>query len=137
MKKRAGLFTSIVLVAFSYIMLSYTTEKNNENTGLTDIVSIDIPDDVMAIIDNKCYGCHNNESKSSKSKGKLNFDKFKDGYSKSKTISKLGKISKDLHKNEMPPEKFLAKYPDKTLTADESKLIIDWAEGQRKTLIGE
>lgn len=138
MKKRAGLFTSIVLVAFSFIMLSYTTEKNNENTDLTDIVSIEIPDNVKAIIDNKCYGCHNDESKSTKSKGKLNFDKFKaDGYSKSKTISKLGKIAKDVHKNEMPPEKFLAKYPDKTLTADESATLIDWAEGQRKNLAGE
>ena len=136
MKKRASLFTSIVLVAFSFVMLSYTTTKNNENTELTDMVSIEIPDNVMAIIDNKCYGCHNNDSKNKKSKGKLNFNKFKKGYSKSKTISKLGKIAKDIHENEMPPEKFLAKYPDKTLTADESATLIDWAEGQRKTLAG-
>ncbi len=128
----------MVLIIFTFVMFAFTTESVKENEKITELESIVIPDDVMAVIDNKCYGCHNNESKSTKSKGKLNFDKFKDdGYSKSKTISKLGKIAKDLHKNEMPPEKFLAKYPDKTLTADESKLLIDWAEGERKTLSGE
>jgi len=137
MKKRAGLFSSVVLVAFSYIMLSYTTEKTNDSINFTEVDGIVIPDDVMAIIDNKCYGCHNNEAKNKKSKGKLNFDKFKEGYSKSKTISKLGKIAKDVHENEMPPEKFLAKYPDKSLTADESALLISWAEGQKKSLMGE
>ena len=137
MKKRVGLFTSIAIVVFSFVLFSYTTEEKVTSNITSEIDSIVIPDDVMAIIDNKCYGCHNSESKSHKSKGKLNFDKFKDGYSKSKTISKLGKIAKDIHKKEMPPEKFLAKYPDKTLTAEESKLIIDWAEGERKTLMGE
>ena len=27
----------------------------------------------------------------------------------------------------MPPEKFLAKYPDKALTEDEAKRLMDWA----------
>lgn len=137
MKKRTSLLSAVVLIVFTYVMFSYTTESKSYNKVNTELTGIVIPDDVMAIVDNKCYGCHNSESKSAKSKGKLNFDKFKNGYSKSKMISKLGKISKELHKNEMPPEKFLTKYPDKTLTADESALLISWAEGQKKTLTGE
>jgi len=138
MKKRTNLFSIVALLTFSFVLLSYTTEEKEANNVSSELESIVIPDDVWAVFDNKCYGCHNSESKNSKSKGKLNFDKFKDDrYSKSKIISKLGKIAKDVHKNEMPPKKFLAKYPDKTLTAEESKLIIDWAEGERKTLMGE
>jgi len=137
MKKITSVVSSVVLVVFTYVMFSYTTEPKSDYQNNTEFDGIVIPDDVMAIVDNKCYGCHNSESKSDKSKGKLNFDKFKDGYSKSKTISKLGKISKELHKNDMPPEKFLTKYPDKTLTADESELLISWAEEQRKSLTGE
>ena len=138
MKKRLSLFVAFGLLTLSFVMLSYTTEPKANNEKFTNVDSIVIPDDIMAIVKNKCYGCHNSESKSAKSKGKLNFDKFtNDAYSKSKIISKLGKITKELHKKKMPPEKFLTKYPDKTLTADESALLVGWAEGQRKTLMGE
>jgi hypothetical protein len=66
---------------------------------------------------------------------KMNFDKFTNGnYSKGKTISKLGKITKQLNKNKMPPKKFLDKYPDKKLTEDESKLILNWASEQSAIL---
>ena len=41
---------------------------------------------------------------------------------------------KTLGENKMPPKKLLAKYPDKKLTAEESKVLIDWANKQKLIL---
>lgn len=138
MKNKASNFLTVILIVFSYLLFSYTTDPkpNIERVLNSDI--IDIPENVRSIIDNKCINCHSTESKSQKSKMKMNFDKFTNGkYSNSKLVSKFGKITKELNKNDMPPEKYLAKNPDKTLTKEESELLISWATKQRKILSGE
>ena len=66
---------------------------------------------------------------------KMNFDKFTNGeYSTGKTISKLGKITKQLDKGKMPPKKYLDKYPDKKLTEEENQLLLNWASEQSNLL---
>ena len=96
------------------------------------------PSDVLAIIDNKCSQCHRSDSKNSKSKSKLNYDKFTNGdYSNGKLVSKFGKLTKQLNGNKMPPKKYLGKNPDKKLTEEESALLLSWAKEQSKLLSGE
>jgi len=138
MKKRINTILPLILLGITFILFSFTKESSEDYTTITTIESLDIPEDVKAIIDNKCMGCHNDEAKSGKSKMKLNFDKFTNGdYSTGKTISKLDKITKMLSKDKMPPQKFLDKYPDKKLTDDESKLISDWASETSAKMKGE
>ena len=127
--------TSIVLLTLSIVLFSFA-ENNKENyQNSISIELADIPDNVKTILDNKCMGCHSNESKPGKSKSKLNFDKIIDGsYSNGKLASKYGKIGKTLGENKMPPKKFLAKYPNKELTPEESKVLTDWATEQKLKL---
>lgn len=86
-----------------------------------------IPDDVNQILEKSCFGCHNVESSNDKAKDKLMIDQLVE-LSKTKLIGALGDIGEVIEENEMPPEKFLAKYPDKALTDDEAKRLKEWAD---------
>ena len=140
MKNKLKIATPLLILSISFILFSFTKETTKKYTEITtvSIETLDIPENIKAIIDNKCMGCHSDETKSGKSKMKMNFDKLANGeYSTGKLISKLDKITKMLSKDKMPPQKFLDKYPDKKLTKDESKLLSDWATTQSSTMKGE
>ena len=138
MKKRNTLIVSIFAIGLSYLLLSYNVESESDYETLLNTDIIEIPSDINSILENKCFECHTSESKGSKSKLKLNFDKFTNGdYSNGKLVSKFGKITKQLNNNKMPPKKHLAKNPDKKLSSEESKLIISWATKQGNILAGE
>ncbi len=94
----------------------------------------EVPENVQAIIDRSCFGCHNSDSKNEKGKKKLSWDLMKNGYKTHKIIAKLGEIEETLQKNEMPPEKFLAKYPDKKLSDKEREIMIKWAQDMAKKM---
>ena len=138
MKKSSPILVLIFVTGISYLLLSYNEASEEEyNTFLKEDI-IEIPDDVHSILENKCFECHTSKSKGSKSKLKLNFDKFTNGdYSNGKLVSKFGKITKQLNNNKMPPKKYIGKHPEKKMTTDETKLIIDWATEQRGILSGE
>ncbi len=138
MKKRNTIPVSIFIVGLSYLLFSYNVESKSDYEALLRAEIIEIPTDVHSILENKCFECHTSESKGSKSKLKLNFDKFTNGdYSNGKLVSKFGKITKQLNNNKMPPKKHLKKNPDQKLSSEESKLIINWATEQRNILAGE
>ena len=122
MKTRDLLFP-IALIALAIIFQSSILfNVNNSITG-----DVNIPDDVKSVLDNKCYGCHNMEAKSDKAKKKLLLDKLGD-LSKAKMIATLVDIGEVAGEGAMPPEKFLEQKPEKKLTEDEQKLLVDWAE---------
>ncbi len=131
-------FLPMILFAISIVLYSFTVETEQNYKVVSEDDTIKIPAEVKSIIDDKCYGCHNTESRGEKSKKKLNFDYFTNGhYSKGKTISKLGKIKDELNEDKMPPEKFLVKYPHKKLTAEEKELLLNWVATEKKQLMGE
>ena len=74
------------------------------------------------------------ESSNDKAKEKLLIDKLTE-LSKAKLVAKLDGIAEAVGKNEMPPEKFLAKYPDKALTKEEAKQLMDWAKAASEELM--
>lgn len=138
MKKRRPIIVSIFALGLSYLLLSYNIAPESEHPIYSNNDVIEIPTDIQSILDGKCIKCHSSESSGSKSKSKLNFDKFTNGdYSNGKLVSKFGKISKQLKGNKMPPKKYLSKNPDKKLTSEESELILKWAGEQSNTLAGE
>ncbi|MFM7195812.1 MAG: heme-binding domain-containing protein, partial [Bacteroidota bacterium] len=83
--------------------------------------------EVRAIIDNKCYGCHSNNSKGAKSRKKLNWDSL-NLISRAQKANKMDDVVEVLSEDEMPPQKFLEKEPGKKLTLGEKKLMEDWAD---------
>ncbi|GAA0879166.1 hypothetical protein GCM10009119_21340 [Algoriphagus jejuensis] len=90
-----------------------------------------MPADVKAIVEQKCYGCHNAESKNDKGKEKLDWDAF-EASKKSKQMATKGKISEVLAEGEMPPEKFLAQKPEGKLTEAELATLVEWSAGKKK-----
>ena len=119
----------IVLVIFMFAsFLAVAAEKPQETKA------VKMPDNVKAVIENKCFGCHNTDSKNDKAKEKLDL-KTLDSLTQTKMIHALTEIGEVLEKNEMPPEKFLEKFPDKKLTDAEKKILMDWASSEAKVLM--
>jgi len=138
MKRTVTILIPALLFVFSMAFMP-DAEKTVESVGiLANTSKLEIPDNIKVILDKSCMGCHNDASKNQKGKMKLNFDKFNNGkYSTGKQIAKLNGIVKTLEKGKMPPKKFKAKYPDRVPSADEVKLLSDWAKAQAKSLAGE
>ena len=113
-----GIITSAMLFGFN---LNETTLVADEDP------TIEIPENISAIFDKSCFGCHNSESRNTKAKDKFMIDKLTT-LKKSKLVSKLKKISEIMEDGEMPPEKFAAKYPDKVPSAEDTKTLIEWAD---------
>ena len=120
--------TLLFLGLFSFAVMASGTENPAKYTPEQ------MSDEVKAVIENKCFGCHNTDSKNDKAKEKLDFKTFND-LSRMKQISAYKEIGEVLEENEMPPKKFLDHYPDKKLTKDETKLLMDWAKKEAKSLV--
>ncbi len=95
---------------------------------------LEMPENVKAIVKNSCFGCHNTDSKNDKGKEALDF-KALNSLSKTKMIKSLREISEVLEENEMPPKKFLDKYPDKKVSDADKKVLMDWAQTEAKSLM--
>jgi uncharacterized membrane protein len=129
MKTRNLLFPLALIVIAVIFQSSILFNGNSSIAG-----DVNIPEDVKSVLDNKCYGCHNMEAKSDKAKDKLLLDKLGD-LSKAKLIAKLGDIGEVAGEGAMPPEKFLEQKPEKKLTEEEQKLLVDWAENTADELL--
>ena len=126
--RNSGLFVLLPVLTGAFLMLTAFGSLDSNPLGeVTPEETITIPDDIQGIFDKSCFGCHNSESTSDKAKKKLLLDQFTE-LSKVKLIGKLSEIAETVEKNEMPPEKFLSKYPDKALTNDEAKRLKEWAD---------
>lgn len=90
--------------------------------------------DARAIIDQKCFGCHNPESKSEKARKKLMWDKLPQ-LSKAAQLKTVNGILEVLSKGEMPPEKYLQFKPEGKLSEAEVKTLTAWAETNAKKLM--
>ena len=91
-----------------------------------------IPANVKAVVDQKCYGCHNANSKNEKGKAKLDWDalgKLKKG----KRLAAMGEIAEVLEKGEMPPKKFLEFKPEAKLSDSDLATLKEWSAGKKKS----
>ncbi len=71
--------------------------------------------------------CHNPDSKNDKAKDELIWQDLPT-MKKPFLAKKLYGVQEVLEDGEMPPEKFLSKYPDKELTKEESEILYKWTE---------
>ena len=118
------------------LFMNFSIERNTKAENPSSPAAIEIPDDVQAILDNSCYGCHNSDSKNLKGKKKLNFDKLND-LKTYKAIGKLSDVAESVTEDDMPPKKTLKKYPEMALTDDQKQTLIDWAKSAAEGLAGE
>jgi len=131
MKKRAVLIMGLAIVAVSFQCNALT------NHGSQDVkagVSTEYPEAVKKVIDSKCLGCHSPEGRSEKAKEKLLWTDLL-GLEKSVQVSKLDKIVEVLDKGEMPPKKMLEMHPEAKISAEDSKILRDWAVANSDALM--
>lgn len=131
--KRFPVYLITALITIGAIMAFNIRNDHSTAEHPADDLSIDIPEDVNAVLNEYCYGCHNSESKNEKGRDKLSIDNL-DELSTGKLAAKLNKIAKEVEAGDMPPEKFLAKYPDKEPSKKDKKTVVKWAKAAAKEL---
>lgn len=115
----------LCLLFFSILLLpSFTPDDGGK---------LKIPKKVNAIFQNKCYGCHNTESKGKKASDKLNWDNLAT-LAPEEQLAKMKSIQEVLKEGAMPPGRFLEKNPDKKLTDKETATLKKWADKAVKKL---
>jgi hypothetical protein len=121
--KKAGLWVFAVLAVFAF-----ATAFTGTGTSVTSSVPgpKGIPDSVFNIIENSCTDCHSTDG-NGMARSKINFDKW-DSYSPEKQASKAEAMCKMLNKGAMPPGNFRKNNPDRVPTAEQVKMICDWAQ---------
>ena len=125
-----------MFVTIGLVFMNFTTVEEVESKSSPVPVTIEIPDNVQEIIDNSCFGCHNSDSKNTKGKKKLQFDNLND-LKTHKVIGKLTDVAETVVEHDMPPKKFLTKYPDRALSAEQVEIVSKWASDTAKSLAGE
>lgn len=123
MKKSLLIFATFL---FMLSLVAFGTDNPTKTKAM--------PDDVKAVIKNSCFGCHNTDSKNEDGKKELDFNKL-DSLSKIKRISAYKEIGEVLEENEMPPKKFLERYPDKALSENDKKLLLDWSKKEAEAVV--
>jgi len=122
---------NVLVLAVVFLFAGYSANAVVTQTGTKAAA---MPDNVKAIIEKSCFGCHNTDSKNDKAKEALDL-KTMESLSKQKMVHALKEIGEVVEENEMPPAKFLEKYPEKKLTDAEKKILIDWANNEAKSMM--
>jgi mono/diheme cytochrome c family protein len=121
----------LLFIPFAAIIGLLFLQGTSEPATTRVAPNADLPASVKAVVDQKCYGCHNANSKNEKGKAKLDWDavgKLK----KSKRMAAMDKIHEVLEKGEMPPKKFLENKPEAKLSEAELATLIEWSAGKKK-----
>lgn len=114
------------------VLFFQAIQKPEVETHLAlDLDAPKMPAKVKAVVEQKCYGCHNAESKNEKGKKKLDWDAF-EAEKKAKQLAAMSKINEALVEGEMPPKKFLENKPEGKLTEEEMAILLDWSAGKKK-----
>ncbi|WP_159519448.1 heme-binding domain-containing protein [Sunxiuqinia indica] len=127
--KKMNLSLSLLLIALSFAFTSSASEKEEPNEK-----TIQMSEEVKAVVNNSCFGCHNTDSRNDDAKKDLDFKTWHE-LSTVKQLGALKDIKEVLIKNEMPPKKFLEHKPDKALSDDQKELLIAWVKEQSKSLL--
>ena len=135
MKKLSGFF--IFLAIMVVVSFAFKPDAANADQPMVqDQAGITFPDNIKAIIDTKCMGCHKPDSRNNKAKEKLQWE----------LVTKMNKEDQEhfidemfevLEDGKMPPKKALERRPQMKLTDDETKLLMAWVEKEEKRLKGE
>ena len=134
-KGNNSIFVLLPVIGFTFVLFTAFSNFNSKvSSNPAPEEKFVIPEEINTIIEKSCFGCHNMESTNEKATEKLLIDKLSE-LSKAKLVAKLDNIAEIVGKNEMPPVKFLAKYPDKALTKEEAKQLKEWAAAASEELM--
>lgn len=124
--KRSTIISICVIFFFGISLLA----SGNDDSTKKD----KMPENVKAVVKKSCFGCHNTDSKNEDAKEELDFKKL-GNLSIIKKIGSYKEIGEAVEEGEMPPKKFLQRYPDKALSADDKKLLLNWSKKEAEALV--
>lgn len=128
--KKSFLLPTLAILGLLFIQGTSKTDAVSEYE--MHALAPDMPANVKAVVEQKCYGCHNAESKNEKGKAKLDWDAF-EATKKSKQMATMAKINETLSKGEMPPAKFLENRPEGKLSESDLATLMEWSAGKKKS----
>jgi tRNA A37 N6-isopentenylltransferase MiaA len=85
------------------------------------------PEEVQKLLVSACYDCHSSAGQNEDALKAVNFEEW-DSYRLTKQIGLLGDIAEVIEKDKMPPGKYLEFKPDRKLSDDQKKLLINWTD---------
>jgi hypothetical protein len=130
------LFSSMLLIAAALAVMAFTFPSlNTSNPPQVKLASI-FPENVQKIIENSCYDCHSDLSSNVKAKAKLDFSGW-DKLSDAKKVAKMQDINDVVAKGDMPPGKYVEKFPDRALTAEQKDLVNKCLTEESNKLMGK
>lgn len=128
--KKSFLLPTLAILGLLFIQGTSKTDAVSEYE--LHAIAPDMPANVKAVVEQKCYGCHNAESKNEKGKAKLDWDAF-EATKKSKQLATMAKINEVLVEGEMPPAKFLENKPEGKLSESDLATLMEWSAGKKKS----
>jgi hypothetical protein len=131
------LLSGFALTAAILVTMAFTNAsvKHNPVTPQDQAASI-FPEDIAKVMETSCYDCHTDASSNTKAKLKLNFSKWGD-LSAAKKVGKMEAINDEIKKGDMPPAKYIEKFPERALNADQKNLVDKWVADETEKLLGE
>jgi len=133
MKKNLLLLPALIFSAV-FLMRFVIPDETGQPTKPSKASKFKITRDVEPIIKKSCYGCHNQDSKNQKARDKLSFDVM-ENLPKAKLYASLNKIHEKVSKGEMPPKKFLARFPEAGLNQQEADKILAWSDKESSRIM--
>ena len=126
--RQKNYLTGLVLIfLFASVMISATKIQNEQQEE--DL----FPKEVNDIIQQKCFGCHNTDSRNEDAKKDLDL-KTLSTLNKAGQIHAYREIIEVAEEGKMPPEKLLERFPDNALTDDDKKALLSWANSEMEKL---
>lgn len=129
--------TGIILAATAgvlFFLIGATSGKDKKNYTSMQEQSFTFPEEIMAIIDNKCNECHSLKGESEEARDVLMWNDLP-GLSKARQIATLDAVIETLNTGTMPPKDEIQRNPDAQLTNKELNLLRDWAESTADNLL--
>jgi hypothetical protein len=124
--------TLLAIMAFTFPGIKTIASTNNPPQE--KVVPV-FPENVDKILQTSCFDCHSETSSNTKALLKVNFSKWND-LTAAQKVGKMQDIIDILKKGDMPPEKYLAKYPDRAPGQEQKDIIIKWAGEESDKLMG-
>ena len=130
MNKKAGLQV-VILLSFLLFSAFLLVPHNRIPAHSRQDVDIDLnmSDKVYEIVKTSCFDCHLSNSKNNKARKAMAFD-FISRMTMMKQISKLNEICKEINEGNMPPQKYLDKFPERKLTEAQIQAVCDWVKSE-------
>ncbi|MBN2481483.1 MAG: hypothetical protein JXB19_07070 [Bacteroidales bacterium] len=124
----------IAAAGVSLLLLGVMAGKQNDPYTSLQEQAFTYPENIKAIIDNKCYVCHSLKGESEDARDVLMWDDLP-GLSKARQIASLDAVIEVLDNGMMPPQMVVKDNPDAQLTDEERSLLRDWAETAADNLL--